>query len=230
MTGAVAGTALAIAAVPELQELLRWERAGSGPWTWAGAHLVHASGSHLLWDLAVFAVLGAWLERRGRAAMVAATAASSLAVTASVALWTTLSSYVGLSGVDTALFAAVAVELWRTAQSRMERLVPLGFGAALAAKVAYEAITADALFAAQDGTWVPVPLAHAVGGAVGALVWAGLQRPQPQQGGGEAEDPARGGRADERDSGHGGGGRPRPRRGGHEGALVPPHGGRHLVP
>ena len=86
-----------------------------------------------------------------------------------------LQTYRGLSGIDSALLALLAVGVLRDALRPGGRravavacaAVMLGFGA----KLAYELATGAALFVdAEAAGFVPVPVAHAVGAAVGGVV------------------------------------------------------------
>jgi len=135
---------------------------------WTG-HLVHDHLAHALWNLAAFAGLGVWLERRAPARFaLALLLAAPLSAAAVVALRPDLASYQGASALASALYVLGALCLVREGPDRLARL---GGGAALAlfgAKLALE----------WSGQW-PSPalppdlesvgLAHAVGGAVGAL-------------------------------------------------------------
>jgi len=133
------------------------------------AHLAHFDANHLFWDLSVFAVLGAWLESGSRRLLGAVWILSSAAISAAV--WfglPELDSYRGLSGVDSALAAAVAVWLLKNAQGS-ERWLPLGLLLALGGKIAWEFHTGGTLFVRAE-SYSAVPLAHLVGACVGVLV------------------------------------------------------------
>lgn len=176
LTLALAVVVVAVHAVPGAPELLALDRGAPAElWRWLTGHLTHFSWDHLAWDLGVAVVLGAWLERRDRARLAGLWLAGSVAIAAAF-WWATpeLSSYRGLSGLDAALYAAVAVELWRSSAGR-ERWAALALALTLAGKVVYEVATGHTLFADDTG-WTPVPLAHAVGGLVGLLAWSWPQR------------------------------------------------------
>ena len=84
-----------------------------------------------------------------------------------------LPTYRGLSGLDSALFVTAALGLGQKlrADGRSTRgAAAIGSVAVLLGKVGYELATGQALFvdAASLG-FVPVPLAHAVGGLAGML-------------------------------------------------------------
>ena len=119
---------------------------------------------------------------------VAALAASSLLIpVALLLLQPGLATYRGLSGLDSALFVLVAAALLAAPRAprpprtddvppalaaRLHALLPrLAAGAALvgfAAKLAWEATTGAAVFVdSQAAAFVPVPLAHLVGGLCG---------------------------------------------------------------
>lgn len=141
----------------------QWYRLLSG-------HLVHVNASHLVCDLLVFAVLGSMIERFGRLTWLLGWLASAVVVSLTV-LWLRpgVGVYVGMSGIDTALFAAVAVT-W-IAEGGARRLVGAVALAGLLGKTAYESLTGQTLFATMPDGAVPVPAAHLAGGLVG-MVWA----------------------------------------------------------
>lgn len=139
-------------------------------WRLITGHWTHWTPDHLLWDSLAFLVLAVLCETRiSRARLVAAVLGSALAVSAGV--WFALPEigrYRGLSGIDSALFVLLAASLRS----------PLG-GLALAAflgKSAWEVWTGATLFTAA-GSFVPVPLAHLIGGACGLCI--GIAGPPP---------------------------------------------------
>src|SRR4051794_31329612 len=86
---------------PKVVSWLEFDRSAvmaGGWWRVATGHLVHWNVDHLIWDLLVFAVLGAICERRGRTRLVVTL--SVAAVLISAAAWWLLpqiASYRGLS-------------------------------------------------------------------------------------------------------------------------------------
>lgn len=171
LTAGLSAAAIAIYAIGG--DPLALERgAGGCEWRWLTAHLAHFDANHLVWDLAVFAVLGAWVESTSRRTFSLIFLASAAAISAAVwFLAPELSSYRGLSGIDSALAAAVAVGLYRNASKPAERWLPLGLLAALAGKIAWEFGTGGTLFVNAE-SYVGVPLAHLVGALVGGLLAA----------------------------------------------------------
>lgn len=138
-------------------------------WRLVTGHWAHWTAGHLFWDsLAFFALAAACEVRISRRRLLTTVLGSALAVSAGV--WLALPEierYRGLSGIDSALFVLLAVSLLRETRN------PWG-GLALAAflgKSAWEVWTGSTLFIAA-GAFVPVPLAHLVGGAWGVI--AGL--------------------------------------------------------
>jgi hypothetical protein len=134
---------------------------------------MHWSLDHLLWDLGMLVLTAALCWQLGRGRTLAALAASAVAIP--LALWflsPDLDRYRGLSGLDAALFVLLAAGLLRRERAAgRRRPVPLLAGLLLgfAGKVAYEAITGTTLFVDPGADFVPVPLAHLIGGACG---WA----------------------------------------------------------
>ncbi len=168
--------------LPGWAERLQFDRVAMARgeiWRLVTCHWTHWSVRHLVWDLAVFVLLAVLCEARGRRAFLATVAASALLIPP--VLWIALpdmETYRGLSGIDSALFVLAAILLLR---EEIERIGSLRSGPALAAgaalvafllKVGYESVSGTALFAGSEGLFVPVPLAHLVGGACG--LWAGL--------------------------------------------------------
>ncbi len=173
--------ALVVYAIPSLTTTLQFQRSlfEQGQW-WRliTCHWTHFSTDHLFWDLIMFALLGAICERFSRMRTLVCLAASTLLISITVWLFAPeLTTYRGLSGLDSALFTlllsmlirpAFAEKRWSAVASYL--LLLLLFGA----KVAYESITAATLFADHTaGGFVPVPLAHAVGAAIGLLIGLG---------------------------------------------------------
>lgn len=178
----LAAAVLSAAAIPGAAAWLEWDRARVAQgeaWRLVTCHLTHFTPDHLLWDAAVFIVLGAAVERRSPRRFALCTAASALAIPAAIAaLAPGIATYRGLSGIDSALFALYASLVMREAAADGQRgivaaVVVLGIG--FLSKVAYEVRTGAALFvasAAARGAMVPVPLAHLAGAAVGLAVAA----------------------------------------------------------
>lgn len=145
------------------------------PWRLVTGHFAHTSTSHLFWDVLMFVALGVAVERGSRSAFWITVTVSSLAISFAV-LWLepTIDIYRGLSGIDSALFGWWAMHhlarLWR-AGNRSGVLLLGAAGAAFAGKLVYELHTAHAFFVdSSDGEMLVVPMAHAVGAVVGALI------------------------------------------------------------
>ncbi len=178
-TPLLCAAALLLHAIPATASHLEFARtlAAAQPWRILGCHLVHWNASHLFWDVLTLAVLGTWCERFARTRLVVAVTVSALSIPPAVALLVpALESYRGLSGIDAALCALLGVQLLRTPGAvRWCAGVALG---GLLLKACYEYATGQTLFAAAGGSFVPVPLAHLVGGAAGLMagVLPGVKR------------------------------------------------------
>lgn len=139
---------------------------------WTG-HAVHFSGSHLLWNLAVFVPSGVWLERLdppgGRAFLAWAPPAIAGLL---LAFDPTLLRYGGLSGLATGtLVLLAAIQL-----TRRDPREPVWFWLAViglvVAKLVTELLSGAPLLVSDWGDVRTVPLAHLGGAACALLGWA----------------------------------------------------------
>jgi hypothetical protein len=99
---------------------------------------------------------------------------SALIISTAV-LWCcpTLSSYRGLSGIDTAIYCWLALELCKDAvieKNRFKITMYSLFIAGLIGKTLYEFATGSMLFS-NPGDFIPVPLAHVAGIISGVLIF-----------------------------------------------------------
>jgi len=140
-------------------------------WQSITGHLTHWNGNHLAWDLAVFGMVGAFVEIRSRRVLLRLILLSGAAISLAVLAWLPeIQYYRGLSGVDMAL-----VGYWLCVQlkeSRSVRRWMWGIGLALSvAKPLVEIILGEAMFVTDLGAGVSnVPLAHLVGAGVGVAI------------------------------------------------------------
>lgn len=144
-------------------------------WRLVSSHWTHASGDHLFWDVLTFVLLGTLCERMSRMRFCACVLASAILIP--VALWIAmpqLETYRGLSGIDSALYVLLAVTVLRDEihGRRWGWVMALsGVFLAFIGKVGYEIATGGTIFVDSGASnMVPVPLAHCVGAAVGAVV------------------------------------------------------------
>ncbi len=139
-------------------------------------HFVHWNMEHFFWSVATFIVLGALCEKRSRFAFLACVLLAAAVIPVALAsMVPEIQTYGGLSGLDCALFVMAAVCLIREKHKAKEWggvamccLLILAFFA----KVTFEYATGTAFFVSDVSAFVPVPAAHVVGGAIGALVGA----------------------------------------------------------
>ena len=178
VTLVVATASLAIALWPGAASLLEFDRAALAAGQWwrvLSGQLTHFGFDHLAWDASVFAVLGVMCERRNRTATLACLGIAALLIPAAVwLLLPEIATYRGLSGLDTALFALLGMMMLsekRREGSRGQMAVIFGLRRGMLAKIAWEFHTGGTIFVdSSSGQFVPVPLAHLVGAAVGLLV------------------------------------------------------------
>ena len=184
LSPALGGLAVVLYGVPSVAALLGYERSAfPGLWRILTCHWVHWNLEHLFWSAATFVVLGALCERENRRQFLACVVGSACAIPLALyALMPGLRTYGGLSGLDAALFVLIAVTLLRERLPAREWRWILACGAlllAFAGKVGYELVTGSTVFVTPDPAMTPVPLAHAVGGAIGALVGIGWRKRGP---------------------------------------------------
>ena len=169
--------AVAIHAIPSLAASLQFEphavATGQG-WRLITGHWPHWSAQHLWWDAVVFLVLSIICERRGRLRYLACVVASALSI--SLVLYLTQTgamTYRGLPGIDSALFVLLLGLIVReqfAARGWAWIAAALLLFAAFLAKLGYELTTGATVFVDNTaGGFVPLPLAHAIGAAVGLL-------------------------------------------------------------
>jgi rhomboid family GlyGly-CTERM serine protease len=176
VTTALTVMTLVIALWPGASEALQFDRTAieaGEPWRNVTSHFTHWSNEHLAWDLLVFFGLGCLCEQLDRQRFLVVIAAASLLIP--FGLWilaANLPTYRGLSGLDTALFALLSAATLSTAYRERNWLVALlvaGLLAGLVGKTAFELVSGGTIFV-QATEFQPVPLAHLIGGGVGAFI------------------------------------------------------------
>ncbi|NOY42897.1 MAG: rhombosortase [Planctomycetes bacterium] len=175
VTSSIAVAAIIVAVFPSLANLLQYDRAaieGGEFWRLATCYLTHWNADHLTWDLLMFLVLGGACEIRNPLRMRTSLLAGIVAVSALVYLaFPDITTYRGLSGLDTAMFTLLATgllcEAWRE-RNTLQTLATGGLLLALSAKTVYEAVTGQTLFVDQQAAdFVPLVYDHIAGAAVG---------------------------------------------------------------
>jgi rhomboid family GlyGly-CTERM serine protease len=136
-------------------------------------HWTHWNLNHLVWDTLTFLCLGIACERRNRPQMICAVLFPTLAVPVILLFFKPdMSSYRGLSAIDSALFALLSLTLLREQLSRRKWPAVLAIGffiGGFLAKTLIEYTQGAAVFVNNTAAhFVPVPLAHLVGAAAGA--------------------------------------------------------------
>ena len=183
VTLAVGLAALLIAMVPSAGDWLQFHRtsiACGEVWRLATCHLTHWNAEHLQWDLLMFVVLGAaYASCEIRARCGGAWPMAASVVTGLVwCFFPEMPAYRGLSGIDTALFTLLAVELVRDARRDGNRAIALAAGgllAGFAAKTLYEAATGQTFFVDQDAAgFAPLVWDHLAAAIVGAMLALGI--------------------------------------------------------
>jgi rhomboid family GlyGly-CTERM serine protease len=172
----IAVAAVVLFLVPGAREALEYDRAAVAAgevWRLLTCQLIHASAEHLFWDAAAVLILGAAVAGRSRRTFATVAGVSAVVIPLGVHFaLPSLSTYCGLSGMASALFATFAATLLADAV-RGRGLLLAGATATVAlaflAKIAYEATTGSAVFVdLGESALVPVPLAHLLGAVIGA--------------------------------------------------------------
>jgi membrane associated rhomboid family serine protease len=154
-------TLFAIAAALLPGSWLELQRGGA-TWRIATCHFTHFTYEQLAWDALVFLLLGILCARESHGAFRATLLASVLIVPIAVLAFSEVTTYRGLSGIDSALFGLLLVT-----QSRRTPIVAL-CGIAFAAKMIFEMTTGATIFVHSDA-FTAVPVAHIAGAMVGAI-------------------------------------------------------------
>lgn len=181
VTVAIAISTLAISCSPMLSSWLTVDLKSLGIRSlpaMVSCHWAHWSTQHLLWDLLMFIILGWHLEKNLTKPYYFTLIASSLLIPLGVqVMQPEITSYRGLSGIDTALFALLCTsKLASGYQEGCQRSVALFLLLLLAmwGKLFFEFSTGGLMFVRNDN-FSPVPSAHLCGAMIGmvlgGLVW-----------------------------------------------------------
>ena len=158
--------------MPSIAGWMEYTRAQSTQaWRFFTCHWTHFDVNHLLWSGSMFVLLAAMLERRGRRRLMLCIVTSALAVSVAVHFAAPgVATYRGLSGIDSALFALLLLDLFREARVAGDRRaiwLHTALGLAFSAKLVFEVWTGGSVFVSAEA-YDSVPLAHFVGAASGA--------------------------------------------------------------
>ncbi len=169
-------TATVVFLSPMLTRLLQYDRVAvlkGEYWRVLTCQWTHWNASHLVWDALMLLVLGTLCERLCRANFLRCVVASAIAIPIAMALMLPqMPCFRGLSGLDSALFVLLAVQLIRTYWPA-DRPIAVVSAVALvgfALKTGYECLTGSTIFVQTDSAFTAVPLAHIVGGAMGLFI------------------------------------------------------------
>jgi rhomboid family GlyGly-CTERM serine protease len=156
-------------------EFSRFEIVAGAWWRAFTGHLTHWNADHLAWDLIMFVVLGAVLERRSRVGFISVLVVSAAAISAAVfCIQPEFELYRGLSGVDSGLFVAVCIGMLADSRSEKDRpmftvATVLLFG--FVAKTVFEYATGTTLFVdCAAAGFTPLALSHLAGAVAGAAM------------------------------------------------------------
>ncbi len=189
----VVAAACLVMAFPSLADWLQYDRSAVAHgelWRIVTCHLTHWSFEHLFWDVTALLFLGFVIEKDNRRRFLTCLGLSAVLIPLVVHAWIPeLSTYRGLSGIDSAVFMLLAVTLLADSWSQRDcgwTLVCTAVIAGFAAKTAFEFTTGATFFVDSTAAqMLPVPLAHVVGAGIGVLCgvqWNGpaeVQREAP---------------------------------------------------
>lgn len=146
------------------------EIAGGQIWRLITGHFTHWNFDHLFWDVATFAALGIVCCRRSPERTLRCVAAAALAISVTIlVIHPEIRVYRGLSGIDTALFALLAVDLLRETKGAIRSMALVSL-IGLIAKTSYEIVATQTLFVdCREADFTPLVSAHIVGAVIGWL-------------------------------------------------------------
>ena len=174
---AVISAAALIMVFPRAAGWLQYDRsavAAGQLWRIVTCHLTHWSFEHLFWDVTALLFLGFVIERDKRRRFLTCVGLSAVLIPLVVhAGMPELSTYRGLSGIDSAVFMLLAVTLLADSWDQRDwgwTLVCTAVMGGFAAKTGFEFTTESTLFVnTATAQMLPVPLAHVVGAGIGVL-------------------------------------------------------------
>lgn len=169
----LAVTAMAIIFTFAMPDCWQWSAAAIARgeiWRLLTGHLTHWTRDHFAWDLLMFTTLGLFLERRGRRGVIAAMIAT-IVLSNGWLQWgqETVSTYRGLSGIDSALFSLLAMRIALDAQLlRPARVIGCVALLVFILKTLYELSGGGTMFV-RGHAFIPMPQIHLIGGLCGLL-------------------------------------------------------------
>lgn len=180
MTGLVVAAATAASFLPGISDALQYQRArveAGHVWLLLTAHLVHWSPRMALADLGALLILGCLLETRRRPAAALCLGTGAIVTGAGIHLLLPgIDLYRGASGVASALFIALGLDLLVAPAPRAARGWAGAAGVLFAAKIGWEVITGEPLAAGELPPGVRVsPEVHVIGAAAGAAAWVAFR-------------------------------------------------------
>ena len=173
---------------PEMTLLMQFDRTQISEgqiWRILSGHFTHWSTNHLFWDLLVFVILGSICEKINKKNYFACLILSTICISMGVlAFLPDMELYRGLSGIDSALFVLLMVEILKRKYKEKSFVwvffIIFGF-LCFIGKLLFEIISGSTIFVESSGVMVPVPLAHLIGGFAGILSSINMFRRKPQE-------------------------------------------------
>lgn len=169
--------ALVIYIWPEVTGFLQYDRiaiAHGQLWRVFSAHLTHWTPNQLFWDGVVFAILGAICERRDRRNFVFCIVLGAALISGAVFVFAPeMRFYRGLSGIDSGLFALLAMGLLSERIGQRAWAGAIGIVLVIAGfliKIGYEQWMGETVFVSHQEGMTPMPMAHLAGAMCGFFV------------------------------------------------------------
>lgn len=143
-------------------ETLVWQRGSHDMWRWVSGHFVHISGTHLIWNLCAFIILGSIIEQHRKHELLIGLIIGAVVINVYLATGYDLPAYAGLSGV---LNSLLVIALYRLCDSHIYRNAAILTLVGSMLKIIVEINSGTSLV--SHLAWPPVPQAHLLGWLAG---------------------------------------------------------------
>ena len=161
--------------IPDAESVLQYDRVAikaGEVWRILSCHLTHCSLDHYVWDVMAFTLLGIPCERKSRSHFLVCLLFSFFLIPLCVWLChPQITIYRGLSGIDSALYALIAVLLLKDKVNKLDwrsAILIVSVYTLFVLKIVSETVTGTTFFVnSSSAEMVPLPFVHVVGAIVG---------------------------------------------------------------